>query len=149
MFRKLGLVAAGLLVLAQLVPVSRTNPPVTGALDAPPDVQVLLRRACADCHTNETVWPWYASVAPASWLVAHDVDEAREHLNFSTWTDLKPRKQRKAYEEIAEMIEEEEMPLWYYVPLHPDARLSAAERARLVEWAHGELAQAVPDVPIR
>jgi len=126
MARKLALTVVVLLVLAQLVPVSRTNPP----------------RACADCHTHETVWPWYASVAPVSWLVAHDVDEAREHLNLSTWTDLKPRKRRKAYEEIAEMIEEEEMPLWYYVPLHPQAQLTAAERARLVEWANGELARA-------
>jgi cytochrome c551/c552 len=142
MARKLALTVVVLLVLAQLVPVSRTNPPVTGAIDAPPDVQALLRRACADCHTHETVWPWYASVAPVSWLVAHDVDEAREHLNLSTWTDLKPRKRRKAYEEIAEMIEEEEMPLWYYVPLHPQAQLTAAERARLVEWANGELARA-------
>jgi uncharacterized protein YbdZ (MbtH family) len=142
MLRKLCVAAVVLLVLAQLVPVSRTNPPVTGAIDVPPDIEALVSRACADCHTNQTVWPWYASVAPASWLVAHDVDEGREHLNFSTWTDLKPRKQRKAYEEIVEMIEEEEMPLWYYVPLHPEAELTTAERARLVEWANGELARA-------
>jgi hypothetical protein len=142
MLRNLGLAAVVLLVLAQLVPVSRTNPPVTGAIDAPPDVQALLRRACADCHTHETVWPWYASVAPVSWLVAHDVDEGREHLNLSTWTDLAPRKQRKAYEEIVEMIEEEEMPLWYYVPLHPETQLTAAERARLIEWANGALTRA-------
>jgi hypothetical protein len=142
MARKVALTVVVLLVLAQLVPVSRTNPPVTGAIDAPPDVQALLRRACADCHTHETVWPWYASVAPVSWLVAHDVEEGREHLDLSAWTDLKPRKQRKAYEEIVEMIEEEEMPLWYYVPLHPEARLTAAERARLVEWANGALTRA-------
>jgi hypothetical protein len=136
MARKVALTVVVLLVLAQLVPVSRTNPPVTGAIDAPPDVQALLRRACADCHTHETVWPWYASVAPVSWLVAHDVEEGREHLNLSAWADLEPRKQRKAYEEIVEMIEEEEMPLWYYVPLHPEARLTAAERTRLIEWAN-------------
>ena len=68
--RRVGLVLAALLVLAQLVPVARTNPPATTELTAPLEVDGLLQRACYDCHSNETRWPWYAYVAPASWLVA-------------------------------------------------------------------------------
>ena len=68
---------------AQLVPVERTNPPVEAEIVAEPEVHALLRRACYDCHSHETVWPWYAWVAPVSWLVAHDVDHAREELDFS------------------------------------------------------------------
>ncbi|HXH07822.1 MAG TPA: heme-binding domain-containing protein [Vicinamibacterales bacterium] len=135
--RRVGLVLAVLFVLAQLVPVPRTNPPATGELSAPLEIDGLLQRACYDCHSNETRWPWYAYVAPASWLVAWDVNEGREHLNFSTWRDYAPARQRKKLEEIAEMIERDEMPLWYYRPLHPDAELTAAERAQLVAWARG------------
>jgi len=140
--RWLAVAVVALVVVAQLVPVERTNPPVTAAaLAAPPDVQDILGRACADCHSHETVWPWYAAFAPVSWLLAHDVEEGREHLNLSTWHHLKPRKRRKALEEIVEMVEEEEMPLWYYLPLHAEARLTTAERARLLAWANEELAR--------
>ena len=63
------------------MPVTRQNPPVTGDVTAPADVGGILRRACYDCHSHETVWPWYSRVAPASWLVAHDVDEGRGFIN--------------------------------------------------------------------
>jgi hypothetical protein len=133
--RRLALVFVALLLLAQLVPVARTNPPATSELTAPMEIDGLLQRACYDCHSNETRWPWYAYVAPVSWLVAWDVSHARSHLNFSTWGDYPPAKQRKKLEELVEMIENDEMPLWYYRPLHPDARLSQEERARLIAWA--------------
>ena len=95
----------------QFVPVARTNPPVTGDIPAPPEIKTLLRNACYDCHSHETVWPWYSRVAPVSWLVAHDVEEGREHLNFSAWTDYKPLKQSVLLAGAAEEIEEGEMPL--------------------------------------
>ena len=71
------LALAAVFVAIQLVPVHRDNPPVASDLDAPADVKSILRRACYDCHSNETRWPWYAYVAPVSWLVAHDVEEGR------------------------------------------------------------------------
>ena len=98
----------------------------------PADVADLLRRSCADCHSHDTVWPWYARIAPVSWLVAYDVAEAREHMNLSLWNRLDPGERAEMIEEIWEEVEEEEMPLWYYVWLHPRARLSAAERSDLV-----------------
>ena len=74
-----------LLVGIQAVPISRTNPPVEADVDAPAPVKALLRRACYDCHSHETVWGPHTYVAPISWLVAHDVKEGREELNFSRW----------------------------------------------------------------
>ena len=94
-----------------------------------------MQRSCFDCHSNRTHWPWYAYVAPASWLVPHDVEEGREHLNFSTW-DLYDEDERvDLFEEIAEVVEDGEMPLWFYVPLHPEAQLSEDDSATLLGWA--------------
>jgi hypothetical protein len=143
--RRLGLVLVVLFVAAQLVPVARTNPPATAEIaDLPLEIDGLLQRACYDCHSNETRWPWYASVAPASWLVAWDVRHARKHLNFSTWGDYPLEKQRDTLDEIVEMVVQDEMPLWYYRPLHPDARLTSAEREQLVAWAEAGQAAAGP-----
>jgi heme-binding protein len=80
-----------------------------------------------DCHSNETVWPWYSHVAPMSWLLQRDVDEGRRKLNFSEWG--RPRKEAR---ESAKAVQKGEMPPWYYIPLHPDARLTAAETRALV-----------------
>ena len=131
-----GLAAA--LVFAQLVPVSRTNPPVEAEIVVEPEMRALLRRACFDCHSHETVWPWYAWVAPVSWLVAHDVNHAREELDFSRFESYDAKRQRKKLGEMGEEVEEGHMPLWYYVLLHPEARLGDAERRRLIAWADAE-----------
>ena len=137
--RRVGWGALAALAVAQLVPVERTNPPVEAEIAvAEPDVRTLLRRACWDCHSHETVWPWYAWVAPASWLVAHDVEHARGELDFSRFESYDTTKQRKKLAELAEEVDEHEMPLWYYVPMHPEARLSDEERDRIVSWAEAE-----------
>jgi hypothetical protein len=122
-------------VAIQLLPVDRTNPPVESEVPAPPEVRAVLKRACYDCHSNETVWPWYARVAPVSFLLAQDVSEGREALNFSTWNRLDTKQRVKAMQESWEEVQEGEMPPWFYLPPHPDARLSAADRALLRTWA--------------
>jgi len=132
--RTLLLGLAAVLVLAQLVPISRTNPPVEQEVDAPSGARAVLERSCFDCHSHATRWPWYSWVAPVSWLLAHDVSEAREHLNFSTWGRYDPEERKENLEEIAEVLEEGEMPPWFYLPLHPDARLSAADLAAVRAW---------------
>ncbi|HZP42335.1 MAG TPA: heme-binding domain-containing protein [Candidatus Binatia bacterium] len=134
-FKRLGLALAGFLVVAQLVRPARTNPPVESDVEAAPEVKAVLRRACYDCHSHETVWPWYARVAPVSWLLAHDVNEGRRELNYSRWATYDPRNRVKKLRETVEEVREGEMPPWYYVLLHPDARLSDADRARLDAWA--------------
>lgn len=119
-----------LFLALQLVPYGRnhTNPPVAAepAWDSP-QTRALFVRACADCHSNQTVWPWYSNIAPVSWLVARDVVEGREKFNVSQWG-----LQRNEGDEAAETVREGEMPLWFYLPLHPEARLSPAEREQLI-----------------
>lgn len=116
------------LVLMQVVPYGRqhANPPVTAEPTWPPGAHALAVRACFDCHSNETKWPWYSHVAPVSWLVFRDTMAGRRQLNFSEWD--KP--QREA-DEAAKEVREGEMPMAIYLPLHHDARLTAAERTTL------------------
>jgi Haem-binding domain len=122
-------------IAIQFVPVSRTNPPVQGDFRGSREVVAVLRRACYDCHSNETVWPWYSRVAPVSWVIAHDVNEGREALNFSTWNQLSAEKQAEAMKESWEEVAEGKMPTWYYVALHPEARLSANDQSVLRAWS--------------
>lgn len=122
----------------QFVPVERTNPQVTGEVEAPAEVMDILRRSCYDCHSNETVWPWYSRVAPLSWKVVDDVDEGREEMNFSAWSGYSEKKKAKKIHEIWEEVSEGEMPPWYYTPLHPEAELSAADKETLHNWTEVE-----------
>ena len=128
---KWGLAAflGGLLVI-QLIPYGRdhVNPPVVAE---PTWVSVQTRelavRACYDCHSNETVWPWYSNVAPVSWLVQRDVDEGREELNFSEWN--RPQEG----DESAETVREGSMPPRSYLLTHPDARLTDVQLTALAD----------------
>jgi hypothetical protein len=131
-------IAAACLVAAQVIPVDRSNPPVETAVTAPPAVDAILRRSCYDCHSNETVWPWYSRVAPVSWIVARDVHQGRRHLNFSQWNRLEPHERRDILEEAWEEVSAGDMPMAIYLPLHPDARLTDADKAALEAWIKDE-----------
>jgi hypothetical protein len=140
---RVGKLVGALLAIAfvaiQFVTVERTNPevPPGSRITAPDDVLAILERACFDCHSYETDWPWYSYVAPVSWLVAYDVVEAREHLNFSTWDTRDAGWQARHVHEVWEEVEEGEMPLWFYSPLHPSAWLDDDDLAVLERWAGG------------
>ena len=125
----LAVLAGGLLVI-QLVPYGRDhdNPPVVAepSWDSP-QTRVLAVSACFDCHSNETVWPWYSNVAPISWLVQRDVDEGREEVNYSEWN--RPQEG----EESAETVREGEMPPRTYLLTHPEARLTDAQLTALAD----------------
>ncbi len=135
MVKRLLLWGAGALavafVVAQLVPYGRNhaNPPFVAepSWDGP-QTRALAVRACYDCHSNETKWPWYSNVAPLSWLAQRDVDEGRATLNFS---DIAATPE--GAEEAGEQLEEGEMPPLQYVLLHPSAKLSGAERQVLLQ----------------
>ena len=107
----------------------------------PPPVLSLLRRACFDCHSNETRWPWYAFVPPASWLVAHDVKEGRGQLNFSRWGEYNPFDRADLLDEMCDLVSTKEMPLWQYRLLHAEARLTDPDEAALCEWTAAEAAR--------
>lgn len=123
-----GLVA--LFLLIQLIPYGRqhTNPPVVAepAWDSP-QTRDLAVRACFDCHSNDTVWPWYSNVAPISWLVQRDIDEGRQRLNFSEWGQ-----RRQESDDISKLIQNSEMPPTQFPILHPDSRLTETEKQRLI-----------------
>ena len=124
----------GLFLIIQLIPYGRdhNNPPVVRepAWDSAA-TRELVRRACFDCHSNQTVWPWYAVIAPASWLVYNDVAEGRGKLNFSDW--LNGRREGEKGGEIRKEIEEGEMPPFQYRLAHPEARLSGEEKQFLIK----------------
>ena len=131
------LVVLGLLIVAQVVPYGRDhhNPPIL----AEPTwnsaaTRALAERACFDCHSNETQWPWYSHVAPMSWLVQNHVDEGRRELNFSEWGG--PGEEA---DEAAETVREREMPPRSYLLMHPEARLTAAEREQLARGLDASL----------
>lgn len=122
------LVAIGFAAI-QLIPINRTNPPVTREIAwNSPETRSLAKRACFDCHSNETVWPPYAYIAPISLMLAEHVADGRDQLNFSEWDG-----RNEGFEEIAEVVNSGEMPLRNYLLLHPEARLSEAEKQALLE----------------
>ncbi len=138
-----GIVAIALVLfgLIQLVPtgVSYTNPPVVSepTWDSP-QTRALAQRACFDCHSNETSWPWYTRVAPISWLAALDVNGGRARLNFSTWGQPNQggeggRGGRTGASELVRTMQNGSMPPSFYLPLHPSANLTAAEQQQLVQ----------------
>ena len=142
---KRGLLGAGaVLVVAQLVPVDRSNPPVHGEVAAPAEVRAILRRACYDCHSNEVQWPWYGRVAPVSWLLERDVREGRKEVNFSVFGEYPEKRRRRKWTEIPEQVQKGEMPPWFYVAVHREARLSESDKAALVEWARESAAAEGP-----
>jgi mono/diheme cytochrome c family protein len=121
------LVAAFLLI--QLIPYGHqhTNPPVVQEPQwDTTQTRDLAQRACFDCHSNETVWPWYSNVAPVSWLVQRDVNEGRQRLNFSDWGRV------RELDDIPRVVKSGEMPLPIFLIMHPEARLTQAEKDALV-----------------
>jgi mono/diheme cytochrome c family protein len=119
------------LVLIQLIPgQDHKNPPVTGTPQwDSPRTEELFKRACGNCHSNETVWPWYSSVAPLSWIINLDVKIGRSKLNVSEWG----RPGRNDGDESAAETREGKMPPWFYLPAHPEAKLTASEKDELVK----------------
>jgi|HubBroStandDraft_6_1064221.scaffolds.fasta_scaffold449253_1 hypothetical protein len=119
-------------------PSDRAGSPLLRSADVPPSVASVFARACVNCHSEKTQWPWYSSVAPVSWLVENDVKHAREHLNLSRWDDLQELDQRMLLTAIATVIENHEMPPHRYVLLHPEAKLPAEDSVRVIEWTRAE-----------
>lgn len=132
-------IPAALLVIQFFQP-DMSNPPVDPAQDIqqvanpPAEVQSILKAACYDCHSNESAYPWYSRISPVSWWVADHINEGREALNFSTFGTLSPGDRAEALEEAAEKVNEGEMPLNSYTWMHPEARLTAAQKDLLVGW---------------
>ena len=105
--------------------------------EVPERVANMLRAACYDCHSNQSIYPWYAYVAPVSFLVNRDIRVGREELNFSHWETFSKVDKAKLLDKFIREVEEEKMPMAIYPPLHPEAKLSTEDRELLMIWAEG------------
>ncbi|HTL68673.1 MAG TPA: heme-binding domain-containing protein [Lacunisphaera sp.] len=145
--------AAGLgvaLLLAQLWRPARNEAPPGGPNDiaakhaVPPPVQALLQRACYDCHSNHTRYPWYAEVQPVRWWLDDHISEGKRHLNFSEFGTYTDRRAAKKLDEIVDEVGGHTMPLTSYKWMHRDARLTPADTKLLTDWADGLRAEIEP-----
>lgn len=142
------LVLAALVLAAQAIRLPHPGPqlpgdgPWTDHLEVSTAVEATIRRACFDCHSAETRWPWYAQVAPVSWFIVHDVRHGRSNLDFSHWStapDVEPTPtQRLRW--ICEETRDERMPPAAYRLMHPEGRVTEAEKAVICEWTAEALA---------
>jgi hypothetical protein len=137
--RRLPLVFLVLLVVAQFIRPAKTNPPSVPSASlmtgAPREVAQIFDRSCRDCHSNETRWPMYSQVAPMSWLVAYDVREGRDHFNYSEWTSIDPDDQDKLLGGVCTLTKKARMPLWQYLLIHRQAKLSPGDVTTLCAWS--------------
>lgn len=133
---KKGLLIVLLLFLAiQIVPVEKTNPEESAPINIEDmEVKMILDQSCMDCHSNNTVWPWYSSIAPMSWKISEHVVEGRKELNFSEWGTYSTKKAIHKLEEVIEEVEEGHMPEDGYVLFHPEAEVTEQELSILKIW---------------
>lgn len=106
---------------------------------APSHVTTLVQNACYDCHSNNTKYPWYDKVQPLAWILEKNIENGKRELNFNEFETYSRKKQQEKFEEIIEMVEENEMPLTSYKILHSEGRLTSAERKQITDWAKEEL----------
>jgi hypothetical protein len=139
-FKRSSVIFALLFLVIQLIRPVRRNPSTdpahefTAVHSATPAVVSMLQRSCSDCHSNQTVWPWYSSVAPASWVIAHDVNDGRDAMNFSQWGAYTLDKQQELVGKMCEEVKDGEMPMSQYTLLHPHARLNSTDVKTLCSW---------------
>lgn len=130
----------GSILLIQFIPTGRPEVVDKNENDllanntVPDSVALLLKQACYDCHSNQTFYPWYAYVAPVSWLVVRDVKEGRKHLNLSDWESLSKKDKAEHLSDINDEVSMGSMPLVIYPIMHPEARLTAKQRQLIVDW---------------
>ena len=134
------LLLAIVFVALQFFQIDKSNPPIVQAetLEAityvSPDVSIIFGKACNDCHTNKTIYPWYAYVQPAGWMLKDHIDEGRRRLNFSKFATYDSNKRSKKLEDVCEQVQSAEMPLPSYTWIHRDAVLTDSEKQALCDW---------------
>ena len=137
-------VLAGLIIILaviQLFQPARNNSgqilttDITKVVNVPPDVLLILKRSCYDCHSNQTMYPWYSWIQPGAWFMNSHIKEGKSELNFSDFGSYSLRRQNNKLKAISNIIPKDEMPLASYAILHPDAKLSGSEKAILIRWA--------------
>jgi hypothetical protein len=142
--KKVLLVVVGVIVVAfigiQFWRLDTTPVPIVQAdtiqagITVPPDVDMVLTRSCGDCHSNQTVYPWYSQMQPVAWWLANHIAEGRQELNFSTFNTYNSRRKEKKLEAICDQVKSGEMPLPSYTWVHRDAILTESEKDAICKW---------------
>lgn len=154
MFKKIMLFLLAALVIIQFIHPRRNNAEgpqpnyIGNAFTVPDDVKVILKKACNDCHSNDTHYPWYANVQPVHWWLNKHIVEGKKHLNFDEYTNRSLRYQYHKMEETIEMVEDAAMPLKSYTWVHKDAKLDPDEKSRLIAWANSIMTDMKGKYPI-
>ena len=136
------IVLAAAFVIAQFIRPNQENPPVNLAdtletsVAVPENVEAILKRSCNDCHTNTTVYPWYAKITPSNWFLDNHIQDGRRELNFSIWNTYQAKRKNKKLEEVCEQVKTGEMPLPSYLWIHRDATLREGDANILCDWAN-------------
>jgi hypothetical protein len=142
MFKKVLIIIAILLILIQFIRPSRNksgelSKDISTAYEVPADIKTIFQRACNDCHSNMTVYPWYAEVQPVGWWLNNHIEEGKRHLNLNNFTTLRIAVQKKKMEDIIEQIKKGEMPLDSYTWIHTHAKLSETDKQTIIGWSQG------------
>jgi hypothetical protein len=146
-FRWVFIILVCALAVIQLIRPAKTNPAIDptqtieSRLQVTPQTEAIFDRSCNDCHSNKSRWPWYSNVAPVSWFVIGHVNDARATMNFSEWGGYDKDKQSRRLRDMCEQVQDGEMPLSTYTPLHPGSTLSAEDKKTLCDWANAERAR--------
>ena len=146
-----GWVVLGILIVIQFFHPEQNLGPLGGPDDiaarfpVPTDVHTVLVNACYDCHSNRTRYPWYAGVQPVGWWLAHHVNEAKGELNFSTFGAYTTKRTARKLDAIADEVEQGDMPLRSYTWMHPEARLTAEQRKKIISWAQALHTKIAPE----
>ena len=139
----LALAVAVIFLVLQIFQIDKTNAAVNSnetiesVVNVPPHVKIILGKACNDCHTNTTVYPWYSYIQPNGWFLKSHIDDGKRHLNLSVFATYDRNKQQKKLEEICEEVTSGSMPLPSYTWIHRDAILTETEKKALCDWATG------------
>ncbi|MBX7152826.1 heme-binding domain-containing protein [bacterium] len=140
----IGLILLIVLIIIQFIRPEMTNPPTDQSktfqsqMQVPENIASILSKACYDCHSHQTKWPWYSNVAPVSWLLVQDVNEGRKHLNLSDWGSYKESRKVEKLSQMAGEVTDGKMPLPIYLLMHSEAKLSDQEKKDLVNWCENE-----------
>ena len=145
------IILAAAFVIIQFIRPTMTNPPenqqdtLEASTNVPPDVEAILTRSCADCHSQRTIYPWYSYVSPVSWLLADDINGGRRELNLSTWNTTDVKRRTRKLDKICEEIQNGEMPMKQYLWIHWSSKLSQNDINTLCAWTDAEKQRLQPE----
>ncbi|MBI9042472.1 heme-binding domain-containing protein [Lutibacter sp.] len=137
--KKILLALLAVIILIQFIRPEKNNSnnelnAISTVMDVPAEVQEILKTSCNDCHSNNTVYPWYSEIAPVSWYLASHVNEGKEHLNFSEWASYNENQKSHIIKDIEEELQDKEMPLKSYLIIHENAKMTEAQYKIMLNW---------------